>query len=120
MKYMDAAGVEQRRSSETADEVSARALLKEIERLERAKARPEPGLTAQKFYDDTWVGLRRVRKQFAWKGDTYKMSIHFLPKFGPTCRSATTLHSRRERSETSPASFASFLPTPSSEGLTRR
>ena len=50
---------------------------------QRPLLHPEPWRRPiQKFYDDTWVGLRRVRKPFAWKGDTYKMSTHFLPKFG--------------------------------------
>ena len=82
LKYVDAAGEEKRQSSETTDKALARALLDEIERQEREKAKPGPRLTVRKFYDDTWVGLRRVRKPFAWKGDTYKMALHFLPKFG--------------------------------------
>ncbi len=84
LKWTDAQGIEHKESSETEDEAEARALLAEIRRQEHAKvAKAPPGsLTVARFFEATWLGLRKTRKPYAWKTDASRMRHHFLPKFG--------------------------------------
>ncbi len=82
MCWTDADGVEQRASSRTEDE--AKALANELESQARSKARREVlgALTAQRFYDETWLPLRKRTRPWAWKADVAAMTRHFLREFG--------------------------------------
>jgi len=84
MCWTDADGSEQRESSKFTDRDKAQALVDEIDRQERAKARRKElgALTVEKFFDDTWVSLRRRRRPFAWRSDMLMLKTHFLPAFG--------------------------------------
>ncbi len=84
MCWTDAEGKEQRESSKFTDRDKAQALVEEIDRQERTKARRKElgALTVQKFFDDTWVSLRRRRRPFAWRSDMLMLKAHFLPAFG--------------------------------------
>jgi len=84
MCWTDAEGKEERESSKFTDRDKAQALVEEIDRQERAKARRKEmgALTVEKFFDDTWVSLRRRRRPFAWRSDMLMLKAHFLPAFG--------------------------------------
>jgi len=84
LKWFDAHGLEQRRSSGTESEDDAQALLEEIERQEREKApRVVLGaLTVERWFDEVWLPLRQRTRPWQWKSDLAGMRTHFLPKFG--------------------------------------
>jgi len=83
LKWRDAEGKEWRRSSETESEDEARALLAEIEKQERGAGRAvSGGVTAQAFYDETWLPLRRRTFPNSWRTDRNVMENHFLVDFG--------------------------------------
>ncbi len=82
MKFIDAAGVERRRSSETDDEGAARALLAEIERQESGPTAPASGgPSVERFYDETWLPLRKCTVPNSWMTDASAMRNYFLPVF---------------------------------------
>src|SRR6266496_1548074 len=85
--WTDADGIERRCSSKTTNREKAIALANELERQERAKVerRTLGGLTVRKFFEETWLPLRRRQRPFAWKSDNFRLGTHFLPVFGPRC-----------------------------------
>ncbi len=84
LKWFDALGHEQRRSSETENEAEARSILAEIERQEEEKApRVALGaLTVERWFDEVWLPLRQRTRPWQWKSDRAGMRTHFFPKFG--------------------------------------
>lgn len=83
LKYVDRHGQEQRRSSETGDEKDARALLAEIERQERHPvAHGDRGVSVEKFFDETWLPLRKSTVPNSWMTDASLMRNNFLSSFG--------------------------------------
>ncbi len=84
MCWTDAGGIEQRASSKTEDEAEAKAVAEELE----AQARVRSGravlgaLTVRRFYEETWLPLRKRTRPWQWKADEVAMTNHFLPDFG--------------------------------------
>jgi hypothetical protein len=70
MCWTDADGVEQRASSRTEDEAEVKALANELESQARTKARREVlgALTVQRFYDETWLPLRKRHPALGMEG----------------------------------------------------
>src|SRR6266545_99348 len=84
ISYTDADGTEHRVSSKAEDKAEAEALAKELERQARARAprRVFGGITAQRFYDETWLPLQKQVNKWHWKAMKGHMTCHFLPTFG--------------------------------------
>ena len=81
MCWADAEGVEQRASSKTENQAEAQVIADELEREARAGA-GRLGLSVQRFYDETWLPLRRRMRPHSWMTDASTMANHFLPQFG--------------------------------------